>query len=108
MTNDDPCLRYDPWGYDDSGYVELRDGMVTTRRVHDCAMCLGSIPAMSKVRAKTEQLDRNVKTFYFCPDCCDAMRKNMTHEDPDGLLVEHRTQIGIARSRERSEACPQP
>lgn len=95
MTTDADILAYNPWGDDDSDYRVLRSGMVVTRKPHECAICFETFPAGSRVRAQTEVFDGDMKTFRFCPACCEAMGKCISGEDEDGELIEQRTQIGM-------------
>lgn len=95
-------LGLNPWGFDETDYTPLTDRFVVTRRPHGCAVCLGSIPAGSRVRAKTERLNEgrsHVKTFYFCVPCCRAMaRARRRRTLADDLAWERRFEVGRKRA----------
>ncbi len=98
-------LDFNPWGYDETRYRVLENRMVVTRWPHECAICLGAIPAASRVRVQCEVLleDRpsRARSFYFCPECCRVMAN-----DRDGEGIAARYDLGcrnaVARQSQRS------
>ena len=91
---DDEALRFNPWGDDDSDYRVLSNRMVCTRYSHECAICFDSIPPGVTARAQREVCDRRAKTFYFCPNCCHAMRRACrARTEDDELAVERRRYV---------------
>jgi hypothetical protein len=98
MTSEQRVLDFNPWGYDDTEYRVLRNSLLMTRSQHGCAICFDTIPSRARVRAQTEVFDGTVKTFYFCPLCCDAMIA-----DEDGLAIEERYAQGRAAAESQRE-----
>lgn len=94
MATDSDVLAYNPWGFDESDYRVLKNVMVTTRKVHLCDLCFEMIPAGTRSRAQSEIFEGDAKTFRFCPACCEAMGRCVSHDDPDGLEVEARMELG--------------
>lgn len=78
---------------DDTPYRVVANRMVTTRKPAECAICLETIPAGSRVRAQSEVYDGQAKTFKICVPCCDAIVLDSL--DGDCLRMEVRTQIGM-------------
>jgi hypothetical protein len=101
------CLRLDPWGdgKGDDPYRVLSDRIVTGRKPHQCAMCMGAIEAGQRHRARREvqigYRERVCATFRLCPECCSALVASCT--DCGDALIE-RVQLGDRRTRERIAA----
>lgn len=96
--NEAQCLAYDPFAGDrDSDARMLRDVFVNCRKPHACTICMGGIPARSRVRARTElsREERKTMTFYFCELCCAAMAHV---NNDDGKWIEERTAIGMKKA----------
>ena len=94
---DHDVLSYNPWGGDDSDYRVLDNRMVNTRVSHECAICFERTVPHTRLRAQREVYDGQAKTFYFCNKCCEAMARQQGGADPDGELIEYRTQLGMQR-----------
>lgn len=94
-TDDERILHFNPWGDDDSDYRVLDNRFVITRKEHTCDICFETIPSKVRVRAQREVFNRQVKTFYFCVDCCDAMRRRVGAQTmEDVMAIEHRYNMG--------------
>lgn len=93
------CLAYGPFDGDrDTDVRLLSDRFVTSRFAHICNVCqVGILPGL-RVRARSEVYDGQVGTFYFCPECCDAMARSW---DDNGKAIEARHAIGWDRSQAR-------
>ena len=91
------CLAFDPFegSKGDDTYRRLSDRFVVTRRPHVCSVCFEAIPAKTRARAMTDLDDGQVRTFYACPACCDAMALSWTD---DGKAIEARHVIGRANA----------
>ena len=81
-------LRYEPFACDrDSNVRILADRMVIARKPHICQHCFGTTQPGERVRRRSE-VDRDegrTMAFYFCAECCEAMRTLSTEGD-DGPL----------------------
>ena len=100
---DQECLAYDPFagGKGDDTYRRLSDRFVVTRKPHTCSVCFEAVPAGTRARAMTDLDDGQVRTFYACPCCCDAMA---IAADDAGLAIEARYALG--RTNTRAEPVP--
>lgn len=97
-VDDEIILRYMLWGFDETPYRVLANGMVVTRKPSQCAICLSLIPAGSRVRAQREAYDGHAMTFRLCPKCCRAVV--LDYRDGDCLRMEKRTQMGMRATLE--------
>lgn len=99
MKREERILAFEPFdgGKGDCEITLFSDRMVNARKSHTCQMCFGPILAGARVRARTEMFDGIVKTFRFCPACCDAMA--VSWEDA-GEAVQDRCSLGAERARQ--------
>ena len=89
------CLQYEPFAGDRDVDVRLlSDRFLVSRAAHTCNVCLDSIAARTRVRARSEVFDEQLGTFYFCPTCCEAMAKSW---DDDGHAIEAMYEVGYRR-----------
>lgn len=72
-TDDEIVLSWDPFAGDETGYRQLRNRMVVTRKPCECHWCGLPIRVGSRVRSLTEAFDGEIQTTRFCPDCCAAV-----------------------------------
>lgn len=95
---DKDALNYNPFeGERDTNTRQLSNKMLTARAAHTCIICCGGIVPKERVRALTEVNydDHQVKTFYFCGPCCEAMALSWTD---NGKAICERTAIGMQKS----------
>lgn len=96
-------LQFRPFQGDETPVRELADKFLVTRKPHKCQICWGAIEVGQRVRALTELNceDRQVMTFYFCTECCEAMAASWSDE---GEAIEKRYGIGqeIVRRERRA------
>lgn len=77
-------LQYEPFTSDRDSHVRvLSDVMVVTRKLHLCMHCFATTKPGERCRRRTEvNYDmRRTMSFYFCADCCEAMRGLTTGND---------------------------
>jgi hypothetical protein len=81
-------LRYDPFAGDrDSNVRLLSDVMVVTRKPHRCQHCFGWTKPGDRCRRRSEVSydEGRTMSFYFCAECCEAMRELITGNDHEAL-----------------------
>lgn len=93
------ALRYDPFQGEDIRRRTMVDGIVVTRKPHDCIICLEPIPLGARARSTTEIMidgqHRTVMTFHTCPTCVEAEAASWTDA---GKAICARTSIGISNA----------
>ena len=98
--NDQDVLAYEPF-CDDTPVRVFRDKMVVVLKEHSCSIFLGHIHRRTRVRARTEQCEGKVMTFYFCRNCCHAMARASSGKDPGGCEIQERHSLGAERASEQ-------
>jgi hypothetical protein len=90
------CLQTNPFEGDFGmpGDRNLRDQIVTARKIHECDMCFGKIVIGSRYRTMIEFFEGRMEPYKYCCFCCRAMSKNWTDEGKDW---ESRISLGRKR-----------
>lgn len=90
-TTHDAALTWDPFeGERDVDAATLRNRLIRTRAAHLCHLCAGVIPPRTAgVRSMTQTFDGEIGTWWWCPLCVDAMRRDEDWYDaePDDVQV---------------------
>jgi hypothetical protein len=64
----------------------IRDGMVKTRKEHECHGCLETIPKGTKVYNQTVVGDY-IDTLYFCGDCINWCKDRKCRDCIEGEIA---------------------
>jgi hypothetical protein len=59
----------------DGDYQSIRDAMLVTRKPHECASCLNSIPKGTRVRYFFGRSEGEICDGYVCPVCLFAEKQ---------------------------------
>jgi hypothetical protein len=96
--NERDCLNADPFAGDfgSPGDRTLRKQMVTSRKTHECSLCLGEIQKGERTRVQIELFDGELQDYRWCFKCCRAFAQSDTDA---GRMWESRERLRGIRAQ---------